>query len=144
METRTLFTQAQLDELSQIAEDILIDNAWDALPWDDAWRGIYPEKPQAADIEKEREILKEKVLRIWSTGSIENENESLREHITMLRLEDAKTFNLQKTMKHHLFNRARTGEQPILDLLNRIEQLAEARRTAQCDSSQPTKPTSPT
>jgi hypothetical protein len=89
-----MLTRIQLDELRQIAEAILVGQSWDDLPWDDAWRGVYPRQPEVSDIEKEVLILKEKVYRIWSTGSIETEYEDLLEHTRMIYLERAKSINL--------------------------------------------------
>ena len=87
-------TSEQDAEIREMARLILESRCWDELFWPDAWNGVYPLRPSEQEVVVESEALKAKVLRIMSGGALENEYSNTAEHIRMLYLEAAKTFNV--------------------------------------------------
>ena len=87
-------TPEQDAEIREMARRILESRCWGELPWPDAWNGAYPLRPSEQEIITESEALKAKVLRIMSGGSLEYEYRCNAEHIRMIYLEAAKTFNV--------------------------------------------------
>ena len=89
-----MFNDNQKSEIRHLAEEILVSRKWDALPWSDAWAGVYPVCPSNEEIEREAQALEIKATRIISGGPIQQEYGDLAEHIRMISLESARSFNI--------------------------------------------------
>lgn len=89
-----MLNQDQLNEIREIATFIIKQRLWDNLPWDYASDGAFPLKPTSQEIEDEFNILKIKVSRILESNSIDREYDNKIEHLRMLFLENASTFNV--------------------------------------------------
>lgn len=83
----------QLAELRLVAESLLTAAAWDSLPWDEAWNGKYPKKPNEQEINKEIAYLVKKVTRILTYGISELDYDNIKEHLRTIHLEFCKTIN---------------------------------------------------
>ncbi|MEH6629132.1 MAG: hypothetical protein V7739_22085 [Motiliproteus sp.] len=90
-----MFNEHQQCELKRMAESILESRSWDELPWQDAWLGSYPEKPTDQDVVAEYRVLCEKAARIINGADLEAEYGTLQEHVRMIYLETAKSFQLR-------------------------------------------------
>lgn len=89
-----MFNKIQKKEFLCLAKTILESEKWSALPWDDAWRGAYPLLATDTEIQEEASQLELKASRIMSGGSLENEYSDAKEHIRMIFLESATSFNI--------------------------------------------------
>jgi hypothetical protein len=89
-----MFNEIQRSEIRCLAKEIVASENWNDLPWNDAWNGAYPIRPSNEEIEHEARELEIKAGRIISEGSLIHEYGDVKEHIRMISLESAKSFNI--------------------------------------------------
>lgn len=91
------FNDEQLNELGEQALILAEQANLECLSWDDAWRGVHPEKPSDQQVKAEFEALKAKAERILTAGAeMDHEYSNWDEHRRMIALEACQTFNIWK------------------------------------------------
>lgn len=89
-----MLTDLQMKELRVLAKGILEQEKWEVLPWSDALNGAYAIRPTEMEIDEEAEILRLKATRIMAGHSTEKEYSNPKEHVRMIYLESANSFNI--------------------------------------------------
>lgn len=85
----------QIEELRECAIAIVEADNLEKLSWDEAWAGIYPQKPTEQQVREELNELLTKTTRILSGNyDFEHEHASLRERIRLIHLEACQTFDI--------------------------------------------------
>lgn len=92
------FSQQQQNELLTAATWVLEQEKLEAQSWEDAWSGMYPDKPTDVEIQIELERLTMKAQRMLSgSADLDKEHSSFDERLRMIALEYCPTLNIWQT-----------------------------------------------
>lgn len=95
-EADTVLSPIQKAEIRALARQVLWLEQWDALPWEDAWRGVYPARPNDAEIAREARRLEQTLARIAARGDPGQEFADTQSHRRMILLASARTFDVYR------------------------------------------------